>query len=71
MYAFTKSLRNADHSRRYSITRTDAGWDVLEEADSRVVRRSTYTDWRRVEWARRSFTLAVSDLREQGWSEEN
>lgn len=67
MYAFSTRLRNRDHERRYSILPTDSGWEVLEEQDSRVVRQICYTDWHRVERARRFFTLEVSHLREQGW----
>jgi hypothetical protein len=67
MFSFVKRLRNADHIRRYSIVPTGSGWEVREEQDSRVVRQVHYTDWHRVERARRAFTLEVSNLREQGW----
>lgn len=67
MYAFIKQLRNREHVRRYSILTTRAGWEVLEEQDSRIVRQSCYTDWHRVERARRVFALEVSNLRDQGW----
>ncbi|MGE3273859.1 MAG: hypothetical protein AB7O67_02020 [Vicinamibacterales bacterium] len=64
-----KSLQNAEHVRRYSIKPTPAGWEVREEEDSRVLRQTCYTDWHRVERARRVFALEMRDLREQGWRE--
>ncbi|MFN2444657.1 MAG: hypothetical protein ABR606_03585 [Vicinamibacterales bacterium] len=67
MYAFIKQLRNRDHVRRYSILPTGCGWEVLEEQDNRVVRQVCYTDWHRVERARRAFTMEVSNLKNEGW----
>jgi hypothetical protein len=67
MYAFIKQIKNRDHVRRYSILPTQSGWEVLQEQDSRVVKQICYTDWHRVERARRAFTLEVSNLRDQGW----
>ncbi len=67
---FTRSLRNADRTRRYSISATPAGWEVREEQDSQVVRRVEYQDWHRVERARRSFGLEVRELEAAGWRKE-
>jgi hypothetical protein len=67
---FTRSLRNADHTRRYAIVETPAGWEVRQEQDSQVVRRVEYQDWHRVERARRSFGLEVSELEAAGWRDE-
>lgn len=69
MYAFTKSLRHEQHTRRYVIVPSHTGWDVREELDSRVVRQANYTDWHRVERARRAFTIEVRDLQSKGWAE--
>ncbi len=69
MDAFTKSLKYRGHERRFSIQPTGGGWEVREEEDSRVVRQIRYTDWHRVERARRAFTLEMIDLREKGWAE--
>lgn len=69
MDPFVKSLRKADHTRRYSIQATSAGWEVREEQDSEIVRHSFYQDWHRVERARQSFSLKLNTLREEGWSE--
>lgn len=69
MNAFIKSLKYRGHERRFSIQTTGGGWEVREEEDSRVVRQICYTDWHRVERARRAFTLEMLDLREKGWAE--
>jgi hypothetical protein len=67
---FTRQLRNADHTRRYSIAATPAGWEVRQEQDSRVVRLVEYHDWHRVERARRSMTIEVHELEAAGWRQE-
>lgn len=69
MYAFSRKLQYLEHTRRYSIAATDGGWEVREERDSEVVRRERYQDWHRVERARRSITIELTDLRAKGWSE--
>ena len=69
MFPFVKSLRKADHIRRYSIQATPAGWEVREEQDSEIVRHSFYQDWHRVERARQSFSLKLNMLRDEGWRE--
>ena len=69
MFAFDKSLRYRDNTRRYSISTTDTGWEVREERDSKVVRKVHYQDWHRVERARRSIANELNVLQQQGWSE--
>ena len=69
MYAFSKSIRNNDHVRRFTIEPTVAGWEVKETQDSQVVRQQYYQDWHRVERVRRAFTLQLSELRQDGWEE--
>ncbi len=64
---FNRSLRNADHTRRYSIAVTPAGWEVRQEQDNRIVRRVEYQDWHRVERARRAIALEMHDLEAAGW----
>lgn len=66
---FSKSLRYQDHTRRYSIAQTGAGWEVREERDSALVKQVRYQDWHRVERAMRSITIELNDLQRQGWSE--
>ncbi|HXG89993.1 MAG TPA: hypothetical protein VNJ02_16820 [Vicinamibacterales bacterium] len=70
MYAFTKSIRNDHHIRRFTIQSSAAGWEVIEEQDSRVVRQASYQDWHRVERARRLFVNELNQLQECGWREE-
>lgn len=67
---FTKNLRNADHTRRYSIASTGSGWELKEEQDSHVVRLVAYNDWHRVERARRSIANELQELQEAGWTLE-
>jgi hypothetical protein len=69
MYAFTKSMRNAEHTRHYLIQPTGSGWEVRQENDNRVVRQACYQDWHRVERVRRAFVLEVAALRAEGWQE--
>lgn len=69
MYSFIKSLKKAEHTRRYTIQTTDSGWEVREEQDAQILRHSYYQDWHRVERARLSFSLKLNVLREQGWRE--
>ena len=65
---FNRSLRLADHIRRYSIgAATPAGWEVRFEEDQHVRRRDFYEDWHRVERAQASFEREVVDLTERGW----
>jgi hypothetical protein len=67
---FEKELSQAGHTRRFSISDAgNAGWEVLEEQDSRVVRRICYTDWHRVERAVLMMSIAVSQLERSGWRE--
>ena len=69
MLAFSKSVRNANRTRRYTIQTTAAGWEVREEQDSQVVRRALYQDWHRVERSRRAFMIAMTTLQAEGWTE--
>jgi hypothetical protein len=66
---FTKSIRKANHVRRYSIKPTIEGWEVREERDSQIVRQACYHDWHRVEHARRVFVLQLTQLEREGWQE--
>jgi hypothetical protein len=66
----TERLRNADHTRRFSIMATPSGWEVRREEDSRVVRLVEYHDWHRVERARRSIAHEVRQLEAAGWRRE-
>jgi hypothetical protein len=54
---FSSELTQDGHTRRLTITRSSAGWEVREEHDSRVVRTVNCSDWHRVERARQMFAL--------------
>jgi hypothetical protein len=48
-------------------SRAGGGWDVLEEADRRVVREAHYDDWHRVERQLSAFAARVEMLKNEGW----
>jgi hypothetical protein len=54
---FSSELTHNGHTRRLTITRNGAGWEIREEHDSEVVRTTTCSDWHRVERARQMFAL--------------
>jgi hypothetical protein len=68
---FVKELTQAGHTRRFTITRagTDHGWEGRIEHDSRVLQRTRYTDWHRVERALSAMSDEVSELLRSGWRE--
>ena len=68
---FVKNIRNQDQTRRYSIVPAESGWEVREERDREVVRRTHYRDWHRVERVKRSIVIELDALREEGWREES
>lgn len=52
---FTRERVEAGHTHRFTITRSDVGWQVREERDSEIVKVTRYTDWHRVERAMDAF----------------
>jgi hypothetical protein len=54
---FSSELSHDGHTRRLTITRSGAGWQIREELDSRIVRTTNCSDWHRVERARQMFAL--------------
>jgi hypothetical protein len=67
---FAKELRQAGHTKRFSISEAGSeGWEVRVEQDSQVVRRVHYTDWHRVERAVLMMSRQVSELEDNGWRE--
>ena len=65
---FTKELKQGDHVRRFSISEAPGeGWEVREEADSQVVRKTHIRDWHRVERAKMRIDAEVTDLERRGW----
>jgi hypothetical protein len=57
----TREFVRDGHTKRVTITRSDAGWVVREERDDRVVRDINYTDWHRVERAIQMFELTCQE----------
>jgi hypothetical protein len=65
---FSSQLTQAGHTRRFSIQHVpDDGWEVIEEADTRVIRHVQYHDWHRVERILADFSETVRSLEHQGW----
>jgi hypothetical protein len=65
---YHKSLRLADHVRRYSVTASQPwGWEVTLEEDARVRRRDRYDDWHRVERAMALLKIEIEQLTARGW----
>lgn len=67
MMTYEQTLRKDDHTRRFEILTEPHGWRVVQRADATVVREALYTDWHRVERARRAFSVEMSTLRAEGW----
>jgi hypothetical protein len=42
-------------SIRLTVTRAQEGWTICEERNEQVIRKTTVTDWHRVERAREAF----------------
>ena len=69
---FNRHLRQAEHTRSYSIcTAGAAGWEVRLEEDRTVRRLDHYRDWHRVERAIASFEREVRELTARGWEIAN
>jgi hypothetical protein len=67
MLTFEQTFRKDHHTRRLEILLNAQGWRVVQRADTTVVRDALYTDWHRVERARRAFTVEMSGLKSEGW----
>lgn len=67
MTTFEQILRKDNHTRRFEVLLQDQGWRVVTCADSTVVRETVYTDWHRVERARRAFAIEALSLKQEGW----
>ena len=56
----TREYTSAGHVNRITLTKSRTGWDVREERDDTVVKRTHYSDWHRVERAIQVFELKTS-----------
>jgi hypothetical protein len=67
---FSKRLRSEEHTREFVIDNADErGWEVREEQDQRIVKRTWVRDWHRVETAMMRFGLEAVQLQRAGWVE--
>lgn len=67
---FSKQLRSHDHTRTFVVGEADdRGWEIREEADNQIVRRTWLHDWHRVENAILRFMAEAVTLRGAGWTE--
>jgi hypothetical protein len=67
---FTKRLRSQDHVREFVVDEADEhGWEVREEQDHRIIKRTWLHDWQRVENAMMGFSLEAMQLQRAGWVE--
>ena len=67
---FSKRLRSQDHVREFAIDAADIrGWEVREQEDDLVVKRTWMHDWHHVENAMMRFALEASQLQRAGWVE--
>lgn len=67
---FFKRLRSDDHTREFLVGRADErGWEVREEQDHHVVKRTWMHDWHHVENAMMRFALEATQLQRAGWVE--
>jgi hypothetical protein len=67
---FLKRLRSQEHTREFVVDDADErGWEVREEEDSRIVKRTRMHDWHRVENAMTRFALEATLLQRAGWVE--
>ena len=65
---FSHELSLAGHTRRFIFSSMpSAGWEVRIEEDDRVVRRTQYSDWHRVERALSAVEREVRTLQQLGW----
>ncbi len=67
---FLRRLRSDEHTREYVVDNADErGWEVREEQDQRIVKRTWLRDWHRVETAMMRFGLEALQLQRAGWVE--
>ena len=67
---FAKFFRSQNHTRGFVVDNAgDRGWEVREEQDNEVVKRTWLHDWHRVENAMMCFALEAMQLRSAGWIE--
>jgi hypothetical protein len=67
---FSKRLRRLEHTKQFVVGDADErGWEVREEEDHRIVKRTWMHDWHRVENAIVRFGFEATQLQRAGWVE--
>jgi hypothetical protein len=67
---FSRRLRSQEHIKEFVVDEADdRGWEVREEEDHRIVKRTWMRDWHRVENAMMRFGLEATQLQRAGWVE--
>jgi hypothetical protein len=69
MSSLDRHLNSGGHVHRFVVTRDLEGWEVREEKDSAVLRRTHRKDWHRVEREIRLFEIRALALKREGWIE--
>ena len=65
---FSKTLTYQGQTRSFAVHAHAAdGWEVRVEQDSRVLRRTRYSDWHRVERAVSAIEREMDELEARGW----
>lgn len=67
---FSKRLQREHHVREFVVDEAhEHGWEVREEQDHRIVKRTWVHDWHRVESAMTKFAIEAMQLQRAGWIE--
>ena len=67
---FAKCFQSEDHIRAFVVNSpAEGGWEVLEQEDNQVVKRTRLHDWHRVENAMMRFGIKATQLQGAGWIE--
>ena len=67
---FSRRLRSQEHTKAFVVDEADdRGWEVREEEDHRIVKRTWMHDWHRVETAMMRFAVQATMLQRAGWVE--
>ena len=67
---FSQRLRSHGHTREFVVDRAnERGWEVREEEDYQIVKRTWINDWHGVEKAMMRFGLQATQLQRAGWVE--
>jgi hypothetical protein len=63
-----RHLINQGHMHRFVVTSGLGGWEVREEEDTAILRRTYRHDWHRVERDIHLFEIRATALKCDGWN---